>query len=56
MSARRKLNGLYLSGCAVLGAFVGLVFASWWVFVATFAVATGAQLVAGNIRFTSTRW
>jgi hypothetical protein len=55
MSARRKLNGLYLSGCAVLGTFVGLVFASWWVFVATFAVATGVQVLSGNVRFSGPR-
>jgi hypothetical protein len=40
MSARKKLNSLYLSGCAVFGAFVGLVFASWWAFGAVFVAAT----------------
>jgi hypothetical protein len=56
MSARKKLNGLYLSGCAVLGAFVGLAAASWWAFAATFALSAGTQLMAGNIRFTGSRW
>jgi hypothetical protein len=55
MSVRRKLNGLYLSGCAVLGAFVGFVFASWWACAATFAVATGAQVLSGNVRFSGPR-
>jgi hypothetical protein len=55
MSARRKLNGLYLSGCALLGAFVGLAFASWWAFAATFALSAGAQVMAGNIRLITGR-
>jgi hypothetical protein len=55
MSARRKLNGLYLSGAAVLGAFVGLVFASWWVFATTFALTAAVQVLSGNIRFAGPR-
>lgn len=50
MSVRKKLNGLYLTGCAVLAAFVGLVFFSWWVFGVTFTLAAGTQIMAGNIR------
>jgi hypothetical protein len=50
MSARKKLNGLYLSGCAVFGSFIGLVFASWWAFGAACAIATLVQITAGNIR------
>jgi hypothetical protein len=50
MSARKKLNGLYFTGAAVLAAFVGLAFASWWAFAVTFAVTAGVQIMAGNIR------
>jgi hypothetical protein len=50
MSARKKLNGMYLSGTAVFAAFVGLVFASWWAFAVAFALTAGVQIVAGNIR------
>lgn len=50
MSAGKKLNGMYLTGCAVLAAFLGLAFQSWWAFGVTFVLAAGTQLLAGNIR------
>ena len=55
MSARKKLNGMYLSGCAMLGAFVGLAAASWWAFAATFALSAGTQVMAGIIRLAAGR-
>jgi hypothetical protein len=50
MSARKKLNGMYLTGAAVFAAFVGLAFVSWWAFAITFVVTAGVQIMAGNIR------
>ena len=53
MSVRKKLNGMYMGGAAVLAAFVGLVFTSWLAFSVTLVVVAGVQWIAGNIRFAS---
>jgi hypothetical protein len=50
MSARKKLNGMYLIACVVLAAFLGLAFQSWWAFAAAFVLAAGSQMISGNIR------
>ncbi len=51
MSVRKKLNGLYVGGCAVFGAAAGLVFTSWTAAAVAFAAAAITQIMAGNIRF-----
>ena len=50
MSARKKLNSMYGGGAALLAAFVGLVFQSWWVFAAALGVFLVMHVQAGNIR------
>jgi hypothetical protein len=51
MSARKKLNGLYVTGTVVFAAFIGALFASWWAFAVAFAATAYVQVMAGNIRF-----
>ena len=50
MSARRKLNGAYLTGCLVVAALVGLATGSGVAFVAALGILMAADLAAGNIR------
>jgi hypothetical protein len=55
MSARKKLNSLYLGGAAILAAFVGLVFQSWWVFAVALALFLAMHVQSGNIRLAVSR-
>ena len=49
-SVRKKLNGLYLTGCAMFAAFAGLALGSWWAFGLALAASAAVQVMAGNIR------
>lgn len=50
VGARQRLNSGYLQGSAVVAALMGLVFSSWFVFAAAFAVMVLGNLLAGDIR------
>jgi hypothetical protein len=53
MSARKKLNGLYMIGCVMVAAFIGLMLVSWWAFGVTLVLAILNQIMTGNIRLAS---
>ncbi len=55
MSARKKLNGLYMGVAVLVAAYVGLAFSSWWAFGVTVAVITVFNTHAGNTRWAATR-
>ena len=55
MSARRKLNSMYLTGVVVLAGFIGLGFQSWWAFAIILAFLVVLNVEAGNIRLTPAR-
>ncbi len=54
MSARKKLNGLYMGVAVLVAAYVGLAFNSWWAFGLTVAVITAFNTHAGNTRWAAT--
>ncbi len=50
MSARGKLNDVYVNACLLVAAAVGLIAQSWLAFVAALAVLVGVCLADGAIR------
>jgi uncharacterized membrane protein YtjA (UPF0391 family) len=50
MSARNKLNGIYIQGCLVVGGVVGLATGSWFVFFIVSVILMGVSLHSGDIR------
>jgi hypothetical protein len=55
MSARRKLNSVYLAGAVGLAAGVGRWCESWWAFAGVLVVAVALAVEAGHIRLTRAR-
>jgi membrane protein implicated in regulation of membrane protease activity len=55
MSARKKMNSMYVGAAALLAAFIGLVYSSWWVSAVALAVLLVMNVLAGNIRPASNR-
>jgi Na+(H+)/acetate symporter ActP len=50
MSARLKLNQVYLNACLLVAAVVGLIAQSWVAFLVTMAVLVGIGCADGAIR------
>lgn len=50
MSARNKLNGIYIQGCLVVGGAVGLATGSWCAFFIVSIILMGVSLHSGDIR------
>ena len=50
MSALKKLNLAYATGSLLIGALIGAVTESWWVFALAVAVLLTLNLLRGEIR------
>lgn len=55
ISARTKLNGMFITGAVVMAAIAGSLTHSWVVFVFTALVAAGIMIHMGEVRMSAAR-
>jgi hypothetical protein len=55
MSARTKLNSMYIAGATAVAAGVGSLVGSWLLFFFTAALLIGSAIYAGDVRLKSRR-
>jgi hypothetical protein len=55
MSARTKLNSMYIAGATAVAVVVGSLVGSWLLFFFTAALLIGSAIYAGDVRLKSRR-